>query len=203
MKKITFLFIFILSINLAIGQSENKPYFSISTSAGLGVIEGHSGLTYDGEISKLFDQFSIGVYYNGMTSFREENPFLNDNTFTTFSAIFFELLSNFRTRSIQRSQNSIGLQFNYFLISSNKLLIGFGGGPNFNFYRSIDIAINSSEPFIPIATYIQIRKQGFSYHLQNSILYKINNQVAIGLKTRFMEFKDHNVSFMLSTSIQI
>ena len=200
---ILFFFIFLVNQTKLKGQQSINKTFEISSSVGIGFIESQKGFSYDGEISILNGRFGFGIYYNGMTSFTEIEALPNDNTNITFTETYFELLNNFYHRATNKSQNSIGLNIKYYVVDSKIFQISFGGGPNYNHYRSTDQIIDSSEPFVPLASYFQRRQSGFSYQLQNSITYKISENIGIGLKTRFMDFIDHNVSFMLSTSIQI
>lgn len=190
-------FLLILSNNLI--SQENRSMF-ISTSIGLGIIEGHNGYAVDGEIGKrIISKFNLGVYYNLMSSQMEINPEY-DRYNVSIEYLYLENLSNYYTRNIQRSQNSIGIQLTYTLVNSSRWLINLGGGPNYNNYKMLDLTITSSEPFVPHGEYLKWHDHGISHQFVADFYYRVSMNFNLGLKTRFMDFKDHNISFMLSSA---
>ena len=201
MKYLFILFFSLLVLPFTHGQS--KGNFEISTAVGLGVIEGHYGYSIDGEIGKyILPKLSLGVYYNLMSSQRETNPEF-DRYRVSIDDLYLQVISNYYTRNIHRSQNSAGLQLKYNLIHRKNFELNLGLGYNYNWYKMLDFTITSSEPFVPHAEYIKYHNNGFSYQIVNDIYFRLNENISLGLKTRFMEFKDHNVSFMLATSVRI
>ncbi len=132
--------------------SQEGKSILVSTSFGLAVVEGHTGFSVDGEISKEFEnRTSVGVYYNLMSSNKEENT-VGVNSSRRLVGIrevidltpeSLELLKEFSYRSYSRNASSIGLQVAYNVVDNERLLVRLGGGPTYNIYKSVDISINS------------------------------------------------------------
>lgn len=193
--------IYLLFFSSALFGQKNNSMF-ISTSVGLGIVEGHNGFSIDGEIGrKILSRFNASIYYNMMSSQREINPEYERYN-VSITDLYLELLSNYYTRNIQRSQNSIGLQITYSIINSNKFQINLGGGPNYNFYKMLDLTITSSEPFIPHAEYWKWHEWGVSKQLVADFYYRLSDSMGLGLKTRLLDFKDYNLSFLVSTKVE-
>lgn len=85
-----FIVLFIFCSNVFVNGQQNgfgiSKNIEMSTSIGVGIIEGHKGISIDGEIVSQFGKFSLGIYYNMMSSLREENP-LPSRSITTIDEI--------------------------------------------------------------------------------------------------------------------
>lgn len=198
------LFLFIVLISVGQPANSQKKDFELSTSVGLGLVEGHPGFSVDGEVGLyLTPKINIGIYYNLMNSKKEINPVEYEVYSVSIEALYLETISNYYTRNIHRSQNSIGLQAKYLLLNLAKFELGLGAGVNYNIYKSLDLTITSSEPFVPHAEYRKWQIHGVSFQLFNDLYYKVNDKVHIGLKSRIIHYKDYNIGFMFSSKIRV
>jgi len=176
--------------------------FEISSSVGLGLVEGMAGFSVDGEIGLYLEpKINVGIYFNLMNAQRETNP-IGPRASITLDPQYFNVPENY-LENIHCSQNSIGIQGRYLVLNNPKFEIAVGGGINYNIYKMLDFSANALNDSFPYATYYKWHDHGVGYHGFADLSYKINQAIGFGLKSRMMHFKDFNFSFMLSTKIRL
>ena len=183
--------------------SQNSSKFDLSSSIGLGLIESDKGYAIDGELStQVLPKLRAGLYYNLMSSQLENLP-VSDVYFLTIDEFYLKNTSNFYTRNTQKFQHSFGLHMKYAILDRRKFQINLGAGINYNVYKSTSFIMNGQTGTSNFASYMKWNQFGVSYHIGNDIYYKIHDKLHLGLKTRLMEFKDYNFSFMFSTLVKL
>lgn len=200
--KVFFIFLTLaLSIStIVFGQSDNT--IELSTSFGLSIIEGHMGFVVDGVVTKRNKRTNIGLFFSSMSAHKEENP--REEDFTRLSLISDDLRepTGYYARLTSRIIHILGFNFGYKIIDGSKVYIDFGGGPILAYYREKDLIIDR----VRIPPYIssgQDRDFDYTYQLYKNIAYRLSDNLSIGLKTRFFSFHDHNLNFMISTTLSL
>lgn len=179
-----------------------KRDLELSTSIGLGLIEGHPGFSVDGEIGLRLDpEINVGIYFNLMNSQKETDSLGPRNSFSVDSKYF--IIPDSEIQNIHRSQNSIGAQCRYLLLNEPKFEIVIGAGVNYNIYKMLNFYANALNVSYESVTYYKWHDHGLGFHAIGDVLYKISPSISFGLKSRLMYFKDYNLSFMLSTKIRL
>lgn len=176
--------------------------FELSTSVGLGLVEGHPGFTVEGEFGLYLEpKISVGVYFNLMNSQKEMSALGPRHIFSVDSELF--ILPESETLNIHRAQNSLGIQGKYFLLNKFNFDLFIGGGVNYNVYKSLRYYGNALNESYQSVTYSKFHDHGVGYHGFTDLIYQINQSIGFGLKIRFMYFKDYNFAFMLNTKVKL
>jgi len=205
-KYLFFLVLFSLSLCKISEGQKTKNNFVISTSTGYGLLDDHNAFAIDIDLGYNVKKLGFGLNYTVLNAEFEENPITgyNAGSTITFTDIYFETLTDYYHRNTQIIHNVLSPYFSYILIDKEKILLNSTVGLSFYRYRELDLVINSGESAgIPLSTYTRDLDRRLGWNADISLYFKLNSELLIGIKNKYLSTLDNNLAIMFSVQARI
>ena len=150
--------------------------------------------------------FQIGVSYARITQNININPLtdgLNKGTSVTFDDLYFDLLENYyhRQEFVKRDAYymNLGYRINFLKKFAFTPRIGYG----YTNSKRIILIIDSSEPYLPHASYIEFLTDAYLWKFDFNLDYNIYKTLFIGIRYHYEDSFNNNDSILATLRVNI